>query len=124
MDEFASSNLKETLQRIDTVISEKRSAIETGKKLEALMATQNFIDVILEGFIETEAKKLFDVMVDPTGASPYSNEEIQLMLAGISTFKRYLANVKLEAENAPLDIQIEEDYRTQVTSEAAMSEDI
>lgn len=123
MDGFASSNLNETLEKIDTVISEKRLAIEKGKKLEDLMNTPNFIDVILDGFINDEAKRLFDIMVDPTGASPYTNEEIQLKLAGISTFKKYLADIKLEAERAPVDILIEDDYRKQVTAEAALNGD-
>ena len=123
MDGFASSNLKDTLDRIDTLISDKQSAITKGAQLEVLMKTPGFIDVILDGFMNDEAKRLFDIMVDPTGASPYSNEEIQLKLAGISTFKKYLADVKKAAERAPLDILREEDYRKEVTAENALNGD-
>ena len=118
------SNLNETLQAIDAVIADKRQAIKRGEALQRLMKNQDFIDVILNGYIEEEARKLFAILTDPTGGSPYSAEKIHLMLEAISHFKGYVGTdtykgtVMIEAEQAPLDIANEEDYRKQVTAEA------
>ena len=118
------SNLNETLQAIDADIAEKRQAIKRGEALQRLMKNQDFIDVILNGYIEEEARKLFAILTDPTGGSHYSAEKIRLMLEAIRHFKGYVGTdaykgtVMIEAERAPLNIAGEEDYRKQVTAEA------
>jgi hypothetical protein len=86
------------------------------------MANTDFIDVILTGYIDEEAKRLFNILIDPTGASPYSYEKIQMKLSSISDIKGYLHEVKLEAKRAPHDIMREEIYRKEVTAEAAGEE--
>jgi len=122
------SNLKETLNAIDASIEGYRKAEEQGKKLKRLMKNPDFISVILEGYIDTEAKKLFKILTDPSGASPYSPEAIQLKLEAISHFKSvvgtddYKGTIEIEAEQAPLDILREETYRKEVTAEFAGEE--
>ena len=118
------STLNETLRAIDAVIADKRQAIERGKMLTRLKNNPDFVELFLNGYIEDEAKKLFAILTDPTGASPYSAEKIHLMLEAISHFKGYVGTddykgtIMIEAEQAPLDIAREEDYRKQVTAEA------
>ena len=116
------ANLSETLEAIDNVISEKRLAIKRGEQLKRLMKNPDFIDVILNGYIDVEAKKLFKILTDPTGASEFSPERITLGLEAISHFKGYVGTedypgtVMIEAKEAPLVIAREEDYRKQVTA--------
>jgi len=118
------TNLNETLKAIDAVIAERREAIKLGEALNRLMKNQDFIDVILEGYINKEAKKLFAILTDPSGKSPYSAEKIHLMLEAISHFKGYVGTddfegtIMMEARRAPQDIAREEDYRKQVTADA------
>jgi len=118
------STLNETLEAIDAVIAKKKAAIKRGERLARLMKNEDFIDVILDGYIETEARKLFTILTNPSGESPYSPEEIQLKLEAISHFKGYvgtedyLGTVMMEAKKAPLEIAREEDYRKQVTADA------
>jgi len=126
MDE-ASSNLKETLKAIDAVIAEKKTAIKLGEALERLMNNADFKTVILENYIEAEASKLFKILTDPSGASPYTTEQIHLKLEAISHFKGYVGTadyagtIEVEAKQAPLDIIIEENYRKEVTADFAES---
>ena len=126
MDE--QSNLKETLDSIDAKIIEFDKAIEDGEKLKRLMKNQDFVDIILDGYIDTEARKLFSILVDPSGASPYSDDKIQLMLAGLSHFKGYIGTAKydgtiaIDAKRAPGDKFREEIYRKEVTAAAASEE--
>lgn len=118
------TNLNEELKAIDAAIAERRKAIKLGEALQRLLKNQDFIDVILEGYIENEARKLFAILTDPSGKSPYSAEKIHLMLEAISHFKGYVGTddyegtVMMEARRAPQDIAREEDYRKQVTAEA------
>lgn len=117
------SNLKDTLKRIDEYIGTQREAITKGEALERLMKNPDFKLVILDGYFEAETKKLFNLLVDPTGASPYTNDQINLKLAGISDFKGYVGTddyvgtVATEAFNAPSNIDREEDERKRVTAE-------
>jgi len=125
MDE--SHILKETLENIDKYIESQKEAIELGKDLEFLMNTKQFKNVVLNGYIDTEAKKLFEILIDPSGASPYTDEVIQLKLAAISDFKGYIGTedypgtIKINAKNAPYNIDREEQERTRVTAEYAES---
>jgi hypothetical protein len=125
MDE--QSNLKETLAAIDKVIADKKAAIKRGEALERLKKNQDFIDVILSGYVKAEEIKLFNILTDPSGASPYSDAEITLKLSAISHFKGYIGTddfpgtVKMEADSAPLDIDLEEQYRRSVTAEFSAS---
>ena len=122
------SNLAETLQRIDAVITEKKAAIKLGEDLKFLMSNPQFKRVILDGYIDIEAKKLFNVLVDPSGVSPFSAEVIQLKLEAISHLKGYIGTpdfpgaIEAEAEQAPMDIYREEEYRKEVTATFDRSE--
>ena len=119
------SNLTETLQAIDSYIKTQHLAITRGEQLKVLMKNPIFNELIVEGYFETEARKLFDILTDPTGASQYSDAEINLKLAGISTFKGYVGTpehkgtIEIEASNAILNIEREEAERVRVTAEYA-----
>lgn len=124
-----SSNLKETLEAIDAAIAKSNAAIKRGERLKRLMKNPDFIDVILEGYIEVEAKKLFKILTDPTGASPLSNEEIHLKLEAISHFKGYVGTndyegtIEINAKRAPDEILRETNYRKEVTADYAANGD-
>ena len=122
------SNLKLDLEKIDKVISDSNEAIEKGKALDRLMKNADFKSIILDGYFETEAKKLFQILTDPTGATPYTEETILMKLASISDFKRYVGTedypgtIKIEADKAPHDILREEQYRIEMTARYAEDE--
>ena len=124
-----SSNLQETLAGISSVISEWETDIAKGNALERMKQTDDYKLVFETGYIETEAKKLFDILTDPSGASYYSAEQIHLKLEAISHFKGYVGTedfpgtVQEEAKYAFESIQREQDYRTQVTADNAKGEE-
>ena len=117
-----SSNLQETLKAIDAVIIEKQIAIELGKDLEELKKDPRFQRVIMDGYINTESKKLFEILTNPTGESCYSIERVHLGLAAISHFKGYVGTdeyegtVFTEAKHALGELQREQDFREQETA--------
>ena len=120
-----SSNLKETLSKIDVYIDSQREAIERGEALKRLKNTEDYKLVFADGYIKVEAERLFNILVDPSGASPDSPEEIQMKLASISHFKGYVGTdgfkgtIEVEAQLAPGKITMETTERSRVTAEYA-----
>ena len=120
-------NLSETLKAIEKYIAEQNKLIELGKDLKSLMADERFQRVILDGYFETESKKLFDTLTNPYSQSAIEADEVQVILAGINHFKRFVGTpgnkgtVMIEAEQAPLNIAREEDERARVTAEYGRS---
>ena len=126
MDE--KSNLNETLKAIQSAIAEREANIELGEKLKRLRRNPDFQDVILKSYIEDVADKLFKILTDPTGASPYSMDTIQLKLGSISDLKAHIGTeefkgtIEVKAEQAPLEIERELDYRKELTAQVAREE--
>lgn len=120
-----SSNLKETLAAIDKYIEEQKLNIELGEKLKRLKNNPDFIDVILHGYIDTEEKKLFNILTDPSGKSPYTEDQIRRKLDSICDLKMYIGTdahigtIEMAASNAPENILREEEERKNVTAEYA-----
>ena len=124
------SILHETLEEIETVITESELAVERGEYLKELKNSKAFQSVIIEGYINTESKKLFKILTDPSGASPYSNEQSHLMLGAISHFKSYIGTedyqgtVEQDAMYGVEEIQREQDYRKTITAANAEDEEV
>lgn len=122
------SNLQETLKKIDENIAAKKRDIEKAEALARLKERDDFQLVFMQGYIEEESKELFDILTDPSGMSPYPMEKVHLMLEAISHFKRYVGTsdyigvVEQNAIYAKEEIPREEDYRKEVTAEAAREE--
>ena len=122
------SILNDTLKAIQSAVAEREADIERGKKLKRLKSDPDFQDVILNGYLAEEASKLFKILTDPTGASPYSNETIMRKLASISDLKQFIGTeefqgtVEINAEQAPQAIESELDYRKELTAEMAREE--
>ena len=120
-------NLNETLKAIDDYIAEQNKLIKLGEDLKGLMADKRFQRVILDGYFETESKKLFDILTNPYSQSAIDADEVQVILAGINHFKRFVGTpdnkgtVMIEAEQAPLNIAREEDERARITAEYSRS---
>lgn len=116
------SNLKETLERIDAAIEQYRADIQLGKDLEFLKNNPQFQRVIMNGYIDSEAKVLFKILTDPSGASPYSPEQVHLKLEAISHFKGYVGTedypgtIMINAGQAQERIAREEMFRKEVTA--------
>ena len=119
MNDLESNTLNKTLDAIDAVIAEKKTAVKRGEMLERLMIDQDFKEVILDSYIEEEAARLFQILIDPSGASPYTSEQIQRKLDSIRDFKGHVETIKMNAKRAPEEILREEVYRKEATAKFA-----
>jgi organic radical activating enzyme len=109
------SNLKEQLKEIDDRIAELEKDIELGKALERLHENEDFKKVILEGYLEDEAERLFELMTTPMKFKREIMENIQEKLGSIRNLKEFFA-VKLQNAGFAKDqIEEEKEYRKDVT---------
>ena len=121
------SNLRETLKATDEVIEELKADIKRGETLAQFKATDGYKDIITEGYLVNEAERLFNILIDPSGANPSSNEEIQLKLAAIGHFRSYVGTgdfagtIEMDAKSAIVRLTGEELYREEITAEYAAS---
>ena len=113
------SNLSVTLERIDEAIDTFKESAAEGEMLKRLRSNPDFVHLFINKYIDTEAKKLFNILIDPSGASPYSEDELRRKLDAVGSFKGYLSDIKIAAIAAPAFIMREEQYRKEVTATAA-----
>jgi hemerythrin superfamily protein len=124
-----SSNLQETLTAIEASISENEQVVKRGDALERMKLTNDYKTVFVDGYIDTESKELFEILTDPSGASPYSTEKIHLMLEAISHFKGFVGTedfqgtVEQDAKYAVTTIENDRNLRKEITALAATEED-
>ena len=123
MDEI--STLKEELNKIDTVLEEYDTDIKLGEMLTRLKANPDFQAVIMNGYIDSEARKLFNILTDPTGATPYTVAQTNLRLEAISHFKGFVGTedypgtIMMNAITADSKIELNRAHRKEVTARFA-----
>ena len=123
------SNLQDTLKEIEDSIAENKLAVQRGEDLKSLKLDRRFQSVFIEGYIGTESKKLFDILTDPSGVSPYSTEKIHLMLEAISHFRSFVGTedfqgtVEQDAMYGAQAIGDDRELRKTITAENAEDED-
>ena len=119
MAETANQDMKKALQEVDDRIAELNKNIELGKAIEALHENEDFQRVILSGYLDDEAQRLFGVLVEPSTLKRDVMENIQDKLASIRNLKQYFGTSLQNAHMAPEQIAEEETYRKTVTAHYA-----
>ena len=118
------SNLSVTLERIDEAIDTFKESAAEGEMLKRLQSNPDFVHLFINKYIDTEAKKLFNILIDPSGASPYSEDELRRKLDAVGNLRGYISDIEIAATAAPLSILREEQYRKEVTAEAAREDQV
>ena len=115
-----SSNLTEELNDIDNYIKGQNVLIQAGKDLEKLKATKEFQNVIVHGYLESETKRLFDMLLSPEDVN---RETILNLIDSIKHFKKYIGTadqkgtVEMLAISAPSNIEANTITRSELVSE-------
>jgi len=119
---MANANLKEELQKIDESIERHEAAIKRSEDLESLKTDPRFINVIVNGYTEAEAKRLFSMLTAVPATRRETLETTHDKLEAIRHMKEYLGTatypgiVAREAENAPDSIAADRIYRVELLS--------
>ncbi len=110
------ANLKKSLEQIDNRIAELNANIALAETVERLEKNEEFIEVIINGYLEKEAERLFGVLVEPSSLKRDVLENIQDKLSAIRNLKQYFGVIGQNAVMAPEQIEEEEAYRKEVTA--------
>lgn len=84
------TNLVSEIEEIDKDISEKQKIANRYKALERLMVNQDFIDVILNGYLKENAEKIFVQLTLPSSYRSISKEECEEGLSAIRSLNKYI----------------------------------
>jgi hypothetical protein len=114
------SNFKKKLAEIDERIIKLQEEKELGEALERLHENEDFIKVILHGYFETEAKRIFELLTIPTKLKRDQLENLMDKMTAIRNYKQYFQTVLINAQMAPDQIQDEENYRKELTAEESI----
>ncbi len=110
------TNLEIELADIDGRIEFLKNNIEVGDAIERLHNSEDFKLVILQGYFDKEAERIFGVLTDP---NEYKRDMLQNMnekLGSIRNLKQYFGVRLRDADMAPAEIAEEESHRSKVTS--------
>ncbi len=116
MEEKKTSNLTKQLELIDQRVGQLNEKIELAKVVERLEENEDFKTLIIDGYLEKEAERLFGVLVEPSSLKRDVLENIQDKLAAIRSLKQYFGVIGQNAHMAPSEIEEEEKYRKEVTA--------
>jgi hypothetical protein len=108
--------LREELAEIDKRIEEYKNDVETGKALERLHENEDFKNVIIGAYFDDEAKRVFELLTEPTNLKREQLENIEDKLKAIRVFKLFFKTLLINANIAPDQIDELEEYRKEVTS--------
>jgi len=115
------TNLQVELADIDARIKTLNDNIKAGKDLEEMHEDPRFINVILEGYLEAEAKRIFGVLTDPSHHLKRDvMENLMDKLTSTRNIKQYFGTVLMNASMAPEELVTEESYRKEVTKKYSL----
>jgi hemerythrin superfamily protein len=110
------STLEELLRKSDERIAELEKMKELGEALERLHENEDFQKVILDGYFEKEAKRLFDILVHPDMFKRDIMQNIQDKLTSIRSLKQFFGTTLQNAHMAPMQIEEEENYKRDIST--------
>ncbi len=121
MELETNTNLKTELADIDSRIETLNKNIEFGNAVEALHNDPNFKLVILDGYFNEEAERIFGVLIDP---NEYKRDMMQNMsdkLGSIRDLKKYFGVKLRNGDMAPAEIAEEETFRKETTEKYSIT---
>ncbi len=120
--ELQEPTLKTELADIDSRIATLKRNERIGTAVEALHNNPDFQLVILEGYFDEEAERIFGVLTDP---NEYKRDMLQNMndkLGSIRDLKKFFGVKLRNGDMAPAEIAEEETFREETTKKYSFVE--
>ena len=105
-------NIDEQIEQIDKNLEVLEWNIARGEALERLMKSEDFQLLIMEGYMDIEAERVFGLLTHPLTVKPEDKANYLSQLDTIKNLSRYLGNstykgtVRIVAENSKKDKEI------------------
>lgn len=108
---------KQELAEVDARIAELKTNIERANELESLHEDSRFQHIMLEGYFEAEAERIFGVLTDPTHQLKRDiMENLMEKLVSTRNVKKYFGVIMQNASMAPEQLEEEEAHRLTITA--------
>lgn len=114
------ASLISEIEEIDKDISEKQKIVNRYKSLERLMLNKDFQDVILNGYLNENANKIFVQLTLPSSLRLISKEECEECLSAIRSLNKYIGgkdyvgDLYYDATKASEDVISLNEYKKQL----------
>ena len=115
-------SMQEKLEEVDARIDELKGHVEMAEAVKRLEENEDFQKVIIGGYLDNEAHRLFGVLVEPSTLKRDVMENIVDKLSSIRNLKQYFGTIGQNAHMAPEQIEEEQAYRKGVTEYIASKE--
>lgn len=111
-------NKQAELDEIDSRIKEFKDVIERKEDLESLFEDKRFQNVMLYGYFEAEAERIFGVILDPThNLKRDVMENLTDKMMSIRDVKTFYRVINQSGESASEQLKELEDYRVKINSD-------
>lgn len=111
--------LQEKLAEIDNAIEGFKKQIEVGEAIKRLEANPDYELVVSSGYFQEEAERITGLIVGDDPLRRESMENIVEAALAIRNFKQYLKYKKMDAVQAPGQIEENMQFRRHVTANYA-----
>lgn len=105
------------IHEIEVSMAEVRSTIEMGDKLERLLKNQDFRDLIMVGYLQTEAIRLVMTKTKQGMESADKQAAVIRSIDGIGEFNKYLHRVDLAADQALATLEQLQEAQAEIEQE-------
>jgi len=109
-------DIKQELLETDEKISEKKAQIQLAEDIEALHEDERFQRVVLTGYLDVEAERIFALLTTPMGWKRELNENLMDKLGSIRDLKEWFGIKLRESIMAPDELAELEAHRKDVTA--------
>ena len=110
-------NKQAELDEIDSRIKEFKDIITRKEDLESLFEDKRFQNVMLYGYIEAEAERIFGLLLDPThNLKRDVMENLTEKMMSIRNVKTFYRVIKQSGDSASEQLEELEDYRVKINS--------
>lgn len=118
--EDTTSNFKEELAQIDDRIKDFEKQIELHSALERLHENEDFKKVVLDGYLDKESQRIFELLTIPTNLKRDQLDNLMDMLTSIRNFKGYFKKIIIDATMAPEQMDEERAFRKEFTAQKSI----
>ncbi len=108
---------EQALAEIDEGIKIAKSVIKRRDDLDSLFLDERFQNVILDGYLEVESKRIFELLIDPThNLKRDVMENLMDKMTSVRNVKQYFRVIKQSGNAASEQLDEAEQYRIKINS--------
>jgi len=111
------ANLTDTLEQIETTVSEEEAKVILGNQLNYLLTLPEFKSIIGDGYLKYALNDAVTIITNTLDPKSQEVREALEKIASVNRLKEYFEGIMSDAIYAPGRIEQEQDFRREYTAE-------